>query len=243
MADTYTVEYQKHDGDGQYEPAPEGPQQVVCVDGIFLGEKVEMFPGSPAKLVKKYALVFQTADFNPATGRRFEIQKEFTVSMHERAALRKFLGNWRGKQYTDEEAAKVELHKVVGVNGLATVEHKTSQAGRKYAVVTNITPLVRGMTKIDPSDYTRAPFWEDRKAEYARDVAAHKRATANGEYVPASSAAQQQVAAADAQSRPQGVVNTPGRVEDAFKQAEKTGASAAATLDAAFDGDDASLPF
>lgn len=145
---------------------PAGPQSVICVDGVYLGHTVDQFPGTPAKLVEKYALIFVTTDFDPATGRRFEMAREFTVSMHEKSGLRKFLESWRNRRYTDEEARNVPLHKVVGQCGMALVEHKTSAAGNEYAKLASIMPLPKGMPKPEmPADYTRAPWWEEKKKE------------------------------------------------------------------------------
>jgi hypothetical protein len=178
MADEYTVK--ATGGDSSYAPVPEGQTQAVCVDVVLLGYKLEQFPGSEAKVVEKVALVWQTSEDNPDTNRPFELSKEFTLSFHEKASLRKFLGGWRGKSYTDQEAREVgaPLHKLVGVNAILTVEHKVSQKGRTYAVVSNATPLLKQMTKMEARGYTRPDFWETRKAEYAEDAARHRAATA-----------------------------------------------------------------
>jgi hypothetical protein len=172
--DSYTVEYTPHAGGGSFAPMPAGTQHVVCVDGIYLGEKVETFPGAAPKVVKKYAFVFQSEELNPETNRPYEISKEFTISMHEKASLRKFLSAWRGKTYTDEEARAVDLARVVGANGIASVEHKTSQAGRTYGALLSIAPVMKGMTKLTATGYERGAFWADRKAEYAAGVAQHR---------------------------------------------------------------------
>lgn len=145
---------------------PAGPQSVIAADGIYLGYTVDQFPGTPPKLVEKYALIFLTLDTNPETGRPFEMAREFTISMHEKAGLRKFLESWRNKRYTDDEARSVPLHKVIGQCGMALVEHKTSAAGNEYAKLASIMPLPKNMPKAEiPADYTRAPWWEEKKKE------------------------------------------------------------------------------
>src|SRR5206468_1879653 len=65
-------------------------------------------------------------------------------------------------------------HKPIGVNGLGTIEHKTSAAGRLYGKLTGIAPLVKGMTKIAPADYERAPYRAERKKDYAVTVQQHR---------------------------------------------------------------------
>jgi hypothetical protein len=83
---------------------------------------------------------------NPETGKPFEISERFTVSMGEKANLRKFLGQWRGKTYTNAEAEEgAPLHKLEGVNALVQIGHNTSEAtGKTYANIISIMPLPKG---------------------------------------------------------------------------------------------------
>lgn len=166
MADNYTAGYNGEATDGRFAPMPEGPQQLVCVDGIFLGHAVEQYQQNPPKLVEKWAYVFQSSDFNPATGKRYEVHQEFNISMFETAKLRKFLESWRGQPYTDETARKVELGAPMGKNAFANIVHRTSAAGRVYAVINTIMPLPKKFEPIEAENYERAPFWEQRKADY-----------------------------------------------------------------------------
>jgi hypothetical protein len=166
MADTYTAGYNGEATDGRFAPMPEGPQQLCCVDGIFLGHTVEQFQQNPPKLVEKWAYVFQSADFNPATGKRYEVHQEFNISMFETAKLRKFLESWRGQPYTDETARKVELHLPMGKNAFANIVHRTSAAGRVYAVISTIMPLPKKFEPIKDENYERGAWWEQRKADY-----------------------------------------------------------------------------
>jgi hypothetical protein len=164
-----------------YAPHPEGSYIGVCVDVIDLGEKVEQYQGNPAKIVPKVAIVFQTTEDNPDTGKPFELSVEKTVSFNERAGLRDFLGKWRGKTYTDADAEKgIPLHKLEGVTAMLIVEHKMSGAGRNYAKISNIAPAARGTVKVTARGYTRADYWQQRKDEYATAVKAHRATATNG---------------------------------------------------------------
>jgi hypothetical protein len=169
MADEITI---KDDGK-KFTPCPEGSQHAVCVDVIDLGETMESFQGNPPEKKRKIALVFQTDEENGETLKRYEPSIEFTASFGTKANLRKFLGNWRGKPYTDEEAQQTgaPLHKLVGVNAILNVQHKTSGAGRVYAIIASIAPPMKGMVKLVPASYERSEHWAKRKAEYAEKVA------------------------------------------------------------------------
>jgi hypothetical protein len=165
----------KNEGGAGFAPLPEGSYIGVCVDVIDLGSKLEQYQANPPKIVPKVAIVFQVAENNPDTGKPFEVHVEKTVSFHEHAGLRDFLGRWRGKTYTEQEAARgIPLHKLEGVNAMLIVEHKTSAAGRIYARITNIAPAAKGSMKLEPSNYTRAEFWTKKKTEYQVAVTAHR---------------------------------------------------------------------
>lgn len=155
-------------------PCPEGSRHAVCVDVIDLGETMESYQGNPPERKHKIALVFQAAEQNPDTGKPFEPSIEFTASFGPKANLRKFLANWRGKPYTDEEARSgAPLHKLVGVNAIINVQHKTSAAGRLYAIIASIAPPMKGMVKLAPTvGYERSEHWGRRKQEYRTLVAA-----------------------------------------------------------------------
>ena len=158
MADTITAKAEP----STYTRIPEGPHQVVCVDVIDLGE---VHDAKWNKISRKCALVFQSQETDPATKKRYEIAERFTISMHEKARLRKFLGQWRGKSYSDAEAsAGVPLDKLEGANALINVEHR--QVGEKtYANILSIGPLAKGMEKVKAEGYTRSPRWLEKKEQ------------------------------------------------------------------------------
>jgi len=182
MADEITIK----DESKPFAQCPEGQHQAVCVDVVLLGEKVESFSGKPAKIANKLALVYQVDEVNPDTGKRFEISVEKTVSMFETAGLRKWLEAWRGKAYSEDEAKKkgVQPHKMVGINALLTVQSKVSGKGRTYSAAMNIAPLHKSMTAIAVNGYERAPFWTQRKEQYAKDAADFRRASQTSEEAP-----------------------------------------------------------
>ena len=101
MADAVTA---RNEGQ-KFTPHPEGPYAAVCVDVLNLGDRVETYQGK-VKIAPKCALVFRTGELRD-DGTPFEVAIEFTVSMYDRASLRKFLEAWRGKPYTEEQAESV----------------------------------------------------------------------------------------------------------------------------------------
>jgi hypothetical protein len=164
----------KNEGNTDYQPHPEGQVVVLCVDVIDLGEKLDMY-GGKAKIAHKAALVFQSAEVNPDTGKHYELQREFTVSSFAKANLRMFLESWRGKKYTDEQLEDgIPLHKLERQPGLANIEHRESGAGRIYANIQSLVPVPKGLAVPELTGYERAPYWAERKAKYLADVTAYR---------------------------------------------------------------------
>lgn len=156
---------------------PAGQFVARCVDVVDCGEKVESYAGQGEKLTHKCALVFRTGETHPETGEPLDISKEFTVSMGDKANLRKTLEQWRGRQYRPEEVAEgVPLHKLEGNWAIITVEHRTSGSGKVYANISAVVGVPPAMQKTLPelATYTRAEFWTKRKEEYAKEAASFR---------------------------------------------------------------------
>lgn len=174
MADAVTA----RDEGQKYLPHPEGQFAAVCVDVVNLGERVEQYADKPKRLVPKVALVFQTGEVNRDTGDLHQVSVEFTVSMGEKANLRKFLEQWRGKKYSEAQAEEgVPIHKLEGQPALITVEHKRAKSsGNTYATINGIVPLPKGMERPALPAYKRPEFWEERKKANAEAAKAFRQA-------------------------------------------------------------------
>lgn len=163
-------------GDGQYEPHPEGVFLARCVDVVDLGEKVEQFENNPKKLVRKIALVFVTGEFREFNGKPelHTLTKEFTASFGDRANLRKFAESWRGKSYKDAELTNgIDFGKMAQQFAQISVEHKVSRAGRTFANIASISPVMKGtaLPQHLGTEYERPAYLTEKKAQYAADAA------------------------------------------------------------------------
>lgn len=141
-----------------YALATQGVHQAVCVDVIDLGLLKSSFPdertGEP-KMQHKVNVVWQI-DETRDDGKRFQLYKRYTLSLHEKATLRHDLQSWRGKAFTPEELFGFDIEKLIGANGLINVQHRKSDDGTKtYANVVAVMPLVKGMIKMVAKDYER----------------------------------------------------------------------------------------
>lgn len=144
-----------------YTPAPEGVHQAVCVDVLDLGLIKSQFPDEKTgkdKFQHKVNVVWQIEELRD-DNKRYLLYKRYTLSLHEKAALRHDLESWRGRAFTFDELAGFDVEKLKGANCFINVQHKKSQDGsRTYANVVSVMPLPKNMKlpKMEPLDYVRA---------------------------------------------------------------------------------------
>lgn len=77
------------------------------------------------------------------------ISKNYTVSLHEKASLRKDLAAWRGKDFTDEEAKGFDISKLVGVYAMVNVTTSETN-GKTYSNVAGLTPIPSALKNAKP---------------------------------------------------------------------------------------------
>lgn len=78
------------------------------------------------------------------------ISKSYTVSLHEKATLRKELAAWRGKDFTDEEARGFDVSKLIGAYCMVNVTSSETN-GKTYSNVAGLTPLPGALRNAKPA--------------------------------------------------------------------------------------------
>ena len=140
------------EGGQTFTPAPVGVHQAVCVDVIDKGI-VEVTYQGKTKKQHKISVAWQI-DERRDDGKPYLVYKRYTLSLNEKATLRKDLESWRGRAFTREEEMGFDVESVLGANCLINVQHNTV-GDKTYANVVSIMPLVKGMPKIAVKDYMR----------------------------------------------------------------------------------------
>ena len=140
-----------NNGGTSYEPIASGSYPARCFSMVHLGTIEENILGTIKKLNKvriSWELPTELKVFKEENGEQPHIiSKEFTLSLHEKATLRSFLKNWRGKDFTDEEAKSFDIEKLVGAPCMLNITHKKSKDGtRTYAEIGSISTLPKGLT-------------------------------------------------------------------------------------------------
>ena len=139
-------------GESNYTLIPAGNHIARCYSMVELGTLSEVILGQE-KQVHKIRLTFELPDelrvFNADKGEQpCVISKEFTLSMNEKSNLRAFLKSWRGKDFTEEEAASLDVTSLLGIPCLLNIIHKPSKkdSSRIYDEIASATPLMKNMT-------------------------------------------------------------------------------------------------
>lgn len=163
------------------QPAPQNktPRELIpadnymatCYQMIYIGTVPEEYQGEQ-KQVPKVLLTWEI----PAIMKVYKeergpepavITKEFSFSMGEKANLRKFLSNWRGKAFTNDEAAAFDIAVLLGQPCMLNVIHKTSEkSGNSYQDVGSASRLPSGIPapqKINPSLEFDVRDWNQEK--------------------------------------------------------------------------------
>jgi hypothetical protein len=145
----------KDKGGGDYEPIPEDLHLAVCYGIWDLGTQYsEIWHQSSHKVVIVWELPEVRGDFE-RNGKMVSlpraISKQYRLSLHKKAGLRKDLESWRGKKFTDEELSRgFDLKKLLGVPCQIQVLHNKVED----KVYSNISAIIKAPpgTKVTPEN-------------------------------------------------------------------------------------------
>jgi hypothetical protein len=169
-------------GGGDFKRAPAGSHIAVCnmvVDcGIQPGSQA--FPAPKRKLYVRFEIPAERVEYEK-DGKQVEgpltIGSFYTASMNEKATLRKHLEGWRGKSFTDEEAAAFDVSALLGKAAMLSVI-ESEHGGKTYSNIAGIGKLPKGLpvpeaenallyfdSESSPSDLDKLPKWLREKIE------------------------------------------------------------------------------
>jgi len=134
-------------GGGGFTPVPPGMHLARCYRVIDLGTQNSTFLGV---VTKKPKVMFQFEVWGEddagnsivtAKGEPMSISKNFTLSLVEKATLRKDLQTWRGREFTQQELNGFELKNVLGVWAMISVIKAMGNDGNEYTNISAIMPV------------------------------------------------------------------------------------------------------
>jgi hypothetical protein len=137
-------------GGGDFQPCPAGTHPAICIRVIDLGTQQTTYKGE-TKRAHKVLIAWEMPTARMSDGRPFIVSQRYTYSGHKKAVLRQHLESWRGKRYTDEEIAGVDLVRLLGKPCFLTIVHDESHE-TVYANVVGISPLPKNMAVGKPEN-------------------------------------------------------------------------------------------
>ena len=133
-------------------PVPTGMHLARCYRIIDLGTQESTYMGNVKQLHKamfQFEVHSEDAQGNPTVtskGDPMTVSKNFTVTLADKASLRKDLQTWRGKDFTKEELDGFELKNVLGQWAMLSVV-ETQNNGNTYTNIATINPVPSSMKK------------------------------------------------------------------------------------------------
>ncbi len=139
---------------------PSGSHIARCYEMVHIGTVTEKYMGEEEREIDKVRLSFELPNelrvFNEDKGEQPMVTSiEYTLSMHEKANLRRHLETWRGQGFTENEADNFDITALLGVPCMLSIIHVTSKKnGNTYANIGGISGLPQGVKcppQINPS--------------------------------------------------------------------------------------------
>lgn len=132
-------------------PIPAGNYVARCYQMLHIGTVKESFQGEE-KMLNKIRIGWELPNelrvFKEEKGEQpCVISKEFTLSLNEKANLRKLLASWRGKDFTEEEAKCFDVTKLLGATCMLNIIHKPKKSDPSvvYEEIGSVSPMPKGI--------------------------------------------------------------------------------------------------
>jgi hypothetical protein len=133
------------------ELVPAGNYIARCYQMIQVGTVNELINGEN-KLLQKVRIGWEFPNdlkvFSEEKGPQpIVFNEEYTLSMGEKANLRKMLASWRGKDFSFDEAKSFDITALLGKSCMVNIIHKPTKADptKVYAKIGSVSSVPKGM--------------------------------------------------------------------------------------------------
>lgn len=143
-------------GGGNYKRVPAGAHVGRCFSLIDLGTQLSSGQYGEKlqhKIQIKWELFGEDEQGAPLVsddGSPMTISKSYTLSLSDKASLRKDLASWRGRDFTEEEAKAFDVTKLLGAYCMVNVTTSENN-GKTYTNVAGLTPLPSALKNSKPN--------------------------------------------------------------------------------------------
>lgn len=118
---------------------------AVCYSVVDIGEhENRMYNNTSRQVVLTWELPNEMIEVEERRLPR-AVSKFFTLSLNEKAKLRGFLENWRGRAFSAEELAGFDLKNLLGVPCMLNMVEVKRQDSAKQTVVGSVSRVPKGM--------------------------------------------------------------------------------------------------
>lgn len=152
---------------GDFVQVEPGTYFARCYSMIEIGTIETEFQGEKKKAHQvniTWELPTELAVFKEENGPEpFVVSKTYRLSMHEKATLRKDLESWRGKSYTEAEAKRFDITKLLSQPCILSIIHEPSKTdpNKNYVRISSISKLMKGQECPPQINQTRLLSFED----------------------------------------------------------------------------------
>lgn len=156
----------KETGSGDFTPIPEGMHQAICYGVYDLGTHFsEKFGKSARKvlIVWEFPTVRIDLEIDGETKNLpRSISKQYTLSLNEKAVLRKDLESWRSKRFTKDELKGFDLARLLGIPCQLQILHNEKD-GKTYSNIQTIVPMMATTSPPVPENTPRLFTFDESK--------------------------------------------------------------------------------
>lgn len=142
---------------------PSGSYVARCISIVEIGTLTEEFQGEKKtnkKVVVIWELPTELKEFKEGEGEKPYVRsKTFTLSIAEKATLRKFLKDWRGKDFSEDELKGFDIVKLLGVPCMMTIIHIEKKDGTSIETVSGVSPMPKGFVCPEQINISKVFTW------------------------------------------------------------------------------------
>ena len=131
----------------QRELIPEGLQDAICYLVTDLGTQTGNF-GPRRQVMIGWEFPDHRIEYEDGSKPMVKTAT-FTLSLHEKANLRKVAEGWRGRRFTQDDLRKgFDISKMLGVNCQIQILHETKDSGKTYDNIAAVLPPKSGKPSV-----------------------------------------------------------------------------------------------
>lgn len=156
---------------GDFKRVNPGTYAARCYSMIEIGTITEEYMGEKKrqhKVMLTWELPTELEVFHEEKGEEpYVVSKTYTLSMHEKATLRRDLESWRGKGFTEKEAEAFDITALLGKPCMLSIIHRPGKVdpSKTYVEIASISNMPKGLICPDQINPTRVLSFDAWDAE------------------------------------------------------------------------------